>query len=103
MNIVETLVTPQVLALAGAIVAVLFGIGKAFPELRKKAWWKKILPLMPLVLGVGGAFLPGVIAHDEGMWGTLVLAGLFSGFMAAQGRKIFKRLLVDKMKSEEGQ
>lgn len=103
MNIVETLVTPQVLALAAAIVAVLFGIGKAAPALWKKPWWRRLLPLTPLVLGIGGAFLPGVIAHDEGAWGTVILAGLFAGFLASHGRKIFKRLLIDKMKSEEGQ
>jgi len=102
MNIVETLVTPQVLALAAAIVAVLFGIGKAAPVLRKKKWWLKLLPILPLVLGVGGAFLPGVITHDAGSWGSLVLAGLFAGFLASHGRNIFKRLLIDKMKSEEG-
>jgi len=103
MNIVETLVTPQVLALAAAIVAVLFGINKAVPKLRAKVWWRKLLPVLPLVLGVGGAFLPGVIDHEPGSWGSLVLAGLFAGFLAAHGRKIFKRILLDKMKSEEGE
>jgi len=101
MGIIETLLTPQVLGLSAGIIAVLFGLGKipvGDKTLGKLNWWRKVLPLLPLVLGVAGAFLPGVVETEPGAWGTAILVGLWAGFVAAHGRKVVKRLLMDKLK-----
>ena len=101
MNVVEILVTPQVLGLSAAIVAVLFGINKAFPGLRKKTVWRKILPLLPLALGVLGAFGYGLFGEGAEKIETPIITGLWSGFIAAHGRKIFKRIVLDKLDPED--
>ena len=104
MDVMSLLVTKQVLAFAAGIVALVWGIGmiplKGGRRFNKNKFWLKVLPLVPLLLGVGGAFLPGVLVTPEGdpvPWGEAVVTGLWTGFIAAQGFKIFKRLLVDKL------
>jgi hypothetical protein len=103
MDLVSMLITTQVLAIAAGVVAVLYFIGQ-IPvrrgKLAKVRWWRRILPILPIVLGIGAAFLPGVLAGDDGMrvaWGNCVLVGAWAGLVAAQGRKVFKRLAVDKL------
>lgn len=104
MDIVSMLVTQQVLALAAGITALVWGIGsiptKNKNRLRDSKVWRRILPLVPLVLGVGGAFLPGVVTGEDGSavpWGEAVVVGLWTGFLAAHGRKVIKRLAIDKL------
>lgn len=92
MDLTSILLTPQILSLAAGIVAILWGLGKmpvGDGTLAKLGWWRRLLPVMPLVLGVGGAFMPGVVTAEG--WGTMILAGLWAGFVAAHGRKIIKR------------
>jgi len=61
--------------------------------------WRKLLPIIPLVMGASWAFMPGVVCADEPCgWGTKVLVGIWAGFVAAHGRKIIKRLVKDKLK-----
>lgn len=102
MDLVEILITKEILLLSAGIVAVIFGLGR-IPiskqhNLRDNAWWRRFLPIVPLGLGIGGAFLPGVIGSEEPVaWGTKILAGLWAGFVAAHGRKIIKRMAIDKL------
>lgn len=107
MDLVGVLITPQVLAIAAATVAVLYFLGR-IPvrrgRLAKAGWWRRILPVLPIALGIGAAFLPGVLAGEDGAampWGTRLLVGAWAGLVAAQGRKVFKRLLVDKFEPKE--
>lgn len=95
-NLFDSLLTPQVLTISSAIIAVLFSLGKftvGGVPLNKKKLWKKILPLLPLVLGVVGAFLPGVLgsAEEPVSIGSKVLIGLWCGLVASQSRNILKR------------
>jgi len=104
MQITEVLLTPQVLMLAAAIIAIVWSVGmiKIGETQIKKHWlWRNIVPIVPLVLGVAGAFMPEVIC-DGCAWGTKVVAGLWAGFIAAHGYKVFKRIVVDKLREQAG-
>lgn len=69
--------------------------------LKDLKWWKKLVPLIPLVLGEVVVCLP--ISEDINAmpWGQRMLLGLWVGFLAAHGRKIVKRLFLDKVEAEE--
>lgn len=100
-KLVEILLAPEVIILAAAIIALLQGVGQIQTnggKLAKNVWWRRVLPIMPLVLGVVGAFGIGKFNGDVAPLGTPVLTGLWSGFVAAHGRKVVKRLVVDKLK-----
>ena len=97
----DILLAPEVIALSAAIIALLYGLGKIpIPRstLEKNRIWRRILPVLPLVFGVAGALMiggvddeaPKPMAHE-------ILLGLWAGFVAAHGRKIFKRLVLDKL------
>lgn len=103
MDLSEILITKEVGMIAAGIVALLWGVGRIPMRggvLSKRVWWKRVVPILPLVLGVAAAFMPGVVVEDvvlaEG-WGANVLIGLWAGLVAGQGHKIFKRLVVDKL------
>ncbi len=104
-DVAKILLTPQVLMLAAGIVAVLWAVGQ-IPITKKtrlaKHWlWRNLLPVLPVVMGGAGAFLPGVVcADDPCQWGTKLLVGIWAGFVSAHGRKIFKRLAVDRLKEQ---
>jgi hypothetical protein len=99
-DFLTNLITPQMGCLALAIVGFLWGAGQITTGKKKlgdsKAW-RRILPVMPLVLGIGGAFLPGTVDVEPGAWGARIVAGLIAGMVAAHARKIVKRLFVDKL------
>lgn len=103
LDLVNILVTPQVLVMAAAIVAVLHFAGKIPTNagaLARRRPWRRVLPVLPIVLGTGAAFLPGVLTAADGTvpeWGSRLLIGAWSGLVAAQARKVLKRLLVDKL------
>lgn len=100
-KLVDILLAPQVIALAAGIIALLFGLGKIPVKkntLGKLRWWRRILPILPLVLGIAGAFLIGQANGDGAQpFGHPLVLGLWAGFLAAHGRKIVKRLFVDKV------
>ena len=107
MDLVSILITPQVLAIAAGVVAILYFLGQ-IPlrrgKLAKERWWMRILPLLPIVFGICGAFLPGVLEREDGTsmtWGNQLLIGSWSGLVASQGRKVFKRLAVDKLEKKD--
>ena len=104
MDVTSLLLTKQVLAFAAGIVALVWGVGmiplKGGKRLKTNKVWLKLVPIVPLVLGIAGAFLPGVLSTPDGapvLWGEAVVTGLWTGFIAAHGFKIFKRLIVDKL------
>lgn len=106
LDLVNILVTPQVLVIAAAIVAVLHFAGRIPVKggaLGKRRAWRRILPVLPVVLGIGAAFLPGVLTAEDGSvpaWGTRLLIGAWAGLVAAQGRKVLKRAFVDKIEKD---
>jgi len=102
MDIAGILITSKILMLAAGIFSLLWAIGK-IPTSREtrleKNWiWRNILPVLPILLGAGGACLPGVVCDGEPCtWGVRIIAGIWAGFVAAHGRKIFKRIVIDRL------
>ena len=106
MDFASALLTKEVLAAAAGIVALLWGIGMSpigespdgrVRKLRDSKWWRRLLPLMPLALGVAVAYLPGVVEIPTDQWGAVLVQGLWVGFVASHGRKLIKRLVVDRL------
>jgi hypothetical protein len=103
MELSSLLITKEVGMLAAGIVALLWGVGRIPTRggpLARRVWWRRVLPILPLVLGIVAAFMPGVVPADVALtqsWGTNVLIGLWAGLVAGQGHKIIKRLSVDKL------
>lgn len=100
MHIVETLITPEILMLAVAIVAILEGVGRLF-KVRGLPNWRKVLPMLPLLLGVTGALMPGVLGDEPPPWPVAIMCGLWAGFLGTHGRKIIKRLVFDKLEGKD--
>ena len=103
-DLVAVLFTKEVAIIAAGIVAVLYFAG-LLPVGKKRLGqtraWSKLVPILPMLLGIGAVLMPGVIAMGEGQtlrtsWGTLVLLGVWAGLVASQGRKVFKRLILEK-------
>lgn len=96
----EILLAPEVIVLSAAIIAMLYGLGKIpIPNstLEKNRIWRRVLPVLPLVLGVVGALMIGCNDDVQRPTAHAVLIGLWAGFVAAHGRKIVKRLVLDKL------
>lgn len=88
---------PPILMLAASVFAVLESLGRIVIRGRRLALrrtWRMVLPVLPLLLGCGGAFLPGTLPDCTG-WGSQVIAGIWAGLLAVQGRKIVLRWFVD--------
>jgi hypothetical protein len=103
MDLSSLLITKEVGMIAAGIVALLWGVGRIPTRgglLARRVWWRRVLPILPLVLGVAAAFMPGVMPSDMALaegWGANVLVGLWAGLVAGHGHKIIKRLAVDKL------
>ena len=102
-QISDVLLSPQVLILAAGLFAVTWGLGqvrmqgKALAKMR--TYWR-LLPLVPLVLGPVAALLCP-LGFDGRDVATKVLLGLWAGFLASNGRSVFKRLFVDKFENRQ--
>lgn len=103
MELTEYLLSKEIVVIAAGIVAALHFAG-LIPFRKRRLGqtrvWSKLLPVLPMLLGVGAVLLPGVVALGDGhtvrsSWGNLVLLGVWAGLVASQGRKVFKRGLVD--------
>ena len=108
-NLYSALFTKEALFLSLAIVGFLYFLGKIPVKnvktkntkyLKDNKVWRRILPLLPLVLGVGVAFAPGVSQLPKEEWGSIIVFGVWCGFVASHGRKIIKRGILDKLKDQ---
>lgn len=105
MDIISAFITKEIGLLIVGIVAVLYFAGMipvGDKRLKQIVIWRRLLPLVPLVLGVAGAFLPSVVGTEgePASWGAKILVGVFAGFVAAHGRKVIKRGVLDKFDSD---
>ena len=103
LTLVELLLAPRVIALSAGIVAVihfvgLIPVGHMGGTLGKHKTWRRFLPLLPLLLGIGGAFLVENFGADAQQINNPIITGCWAGFVASHGRKIFKHLIVNKLK-----
>ena len=97
-DLVSVLISKEVGIAAAAIVAVLYFAGmipvRGNRRLARVVAWRRVLPMVPIALGIGLAFLPGVL--PDGPWASRLLLGVWVGFVAAHGRKVFTRLAIEK-------
>lgn len=101
VSLVELLLAPKVIALSAGIVAVIHFVGLipvGKKTLSKHKTWRRFLPLLPLLLGVGGAFLIENWGADAQQINNPIITGCWAGFVASHGRKIFKHLVINKLK-----
>ena len=98
------------MVLSAGIVAVLFFLGKipagSGPKdktllLRDNKIWRRFLPILPLIIGVGAAFAPGITKIPREEWGSIIIFGIWCGFLASHGRKILKRVTLDKLEDKK--
>lgn len=82
-----TVISGKNLLLGAAVLAVCSALKSAFPEYFKGHWGMRVLPILPLVLGVIGAFLGVTEAETVA---DKIVNGLISGFGAGQAFKIAK-------------
>ena len=105
-NLYSVLFTKEALFLSIAIVGLLFfvgkiPIGKKSKLLRSNKVWRRILPILPLFIGVGAAFAPGVSNIPLEQWGSIIIFGVWCGFVASHGRKILKRGILDNLEERK--
>lgn len=81
----DSLLTTSNLALSGAILAVITTAKRSFPKLSKKGWAQRVMPVLPLLLGVAGGLLG---ATDATELQEKVTIGLVCGFFAANVYKV---------------
>lgn len=104
----SVLVTPEVLLIAAAIYAVLAALGRipfSGKPLAQAPAWRRVLPVLPLALGVAAAVCPGVVppgAAGAAMpLASRVLVGLWAGFVASHLRKLVRQTVLAKMGGKE--
>jgi hypothetical protein len=102
------LVTPEVLLIAAAAFALLATLGRLpfrGKPLARAEGWRRVLPVLPLALGVAAAVCPGVVPAAEGgavlPIASRVLVGLWAGFIASHLRKLVKQTVLAKMGGKE--
>ncbi len=96
-DLMNILVSPQVVALSAGLVAILAAAGRTPIKgklLRDLPAWRKALPVVVLAAGVAGAFIPGIVT---GSAVHKLIVGIVAGMTASHGRKTVKRLFVDKL------
>jgi len=87
-NIMETLLTKEIMIAAAAIITLLTAIRIAFPKLDRNRIWRRVLPFIPLALGVASAF---IATTDAPGIGDRILIGLWTGGVATSARKLFNQ------------
>lgn len=60
-------------------------------------WYRKFVPLAPLVLGIVSVLLPLTAELSAAPIGQRIMMGLWVGFLSAHGRKVYTRLATDKL------
>jgi hypothetical protein len=88
---------PKIGLVVAAVAAIILGVNK-IPMSKTRTlgqvwWWRRILPVVPIALGIGLAFIPGVI---EGTAGSRLLLGIIAGVAAAHARKVLNRTVAGK-------
>lgn len=85
--IIEELVTGRNLSLAGGIVVVVMVFRQLFPAAWKTPLGKRVLPVLPILLGVLGA-IAGMA--EAASWQDRVVVGLLAGYVAAHSFQVGK-------------
>ena len=100
MELIESLLTPFVLSVSAGIVAIMYGIAMIpvgpSGNVRDTKVWKRVAPIIPLLLGVGIMFAHRLFGGEGEDIGSPVMTGLWAGFVASHGRKLVKRLVIEK-------
>lgn len=95
--IFEKLATTENLMLVGAIFAVLQVVKMVVPKWASTKLGQRLTPIIPEVLGVGGALM-GLGSGNT--WQEKIAMGLMAGFAASKGFKVGKTTVLGKGISE---
>ena len=83
-----------------AIVAVIWASRLALPKLYEQKVWRRILPIVPLLIGAGAVFLYPPDPTMEA--GGKVMFGVINGLIAAHGRKTILQGIMGRVKDYAG-
>lgn len=93
---ISSLLTGKNAAFAAGLIAVVSGLRVVFPYVFETKWGLRLLPLLPMALGVAGAFVLGPNIVDANTTQMKAMVGLLAGLVAAQTYKIGKTTVVGK-------
>jgi hypothetical protein len=99
MELLDILPIKQMVLISTAILALLEAGQRCMPRLRKSKAWQRMLPIIPLLLGVAAAFLPGTV---DGTAGDRAIVGLICGWLASSGKQTIKRLILGRLDDQAG-
>lgn len=89
----EELLTSQNILLVAAIYAIVQALKMALPKWSAGKVGQRVIPLLPLALGVAGALL-GMGGLGEATIADQVTIGIIAGSVAAQGFKVGRTTLL---------
>ena len=100
ISVLEQLFTVEFFLVAAGIYAAITTLRKSFKDFFKKALVKRLLPLLPLVIGaVAMMFIPDMSAWES--VGGKCLHGLIAGFVSSHLHSIAKNSIL--VKATEGE
>ncbi len=101
----ESIITPQMAALAAGVIAVMLFIGRipirdGKAKLNEMNWWKQWGIFLMFALAVGGSFMPGVHDISYAEWGSILVHGATTGMVALLGRTILKPIILARLEGK---
>ena len=100
ISVLEQLFTVEFFLVAVGVYVIIASLRKSFSEFFKKGWVKRLMPLLPLVLGATAmAFIP-----DMSPWNSLggkLLHGMIAGFVSGHIHSIAKNSILVSGKIEK--
>lgn len=105
-GIFAQIVTKELGILAAGIIAVMFFVGSipikgGIAKLRDHKIWSNWAFFLAVVLGVAGAFMPGVCDMPIEQWGSILIFGCLAAGCAMAGRKVLFPIFMAKLEGKK--
>lgn len=98
------IVTPKMAALAAAAIAIMLFVGtRPFKgkKINTTKFWKDWGVAVLIIVCVGGSFAPGINDIPKTEWGSVLVFGFVSAFVAHLGRKILKPIILNRVEGKK--
>ena len=89
-TLIDTIMKPENLYIVIGVWILITTLHRVVPELKSKAWWARVQPVLPLVLCNAAMWLPGV-AQAEMSTGDKFILGTILGFSVGHAHKVVKQ------------